>query len=523
MSDELENYSVILIELTKAVKMHNFYPDGHPNLDSALEKSYLLLKKGLENVPAITLQIDQKGFYHDKTPIAPGNAELTGLAKKFFFRRVKEITFTRALTLSDLKALLSGLKLEPEDIHARGGIEVFFAREDVSGILVNSLSYEELKKLKDELQEKHEEEKNESVIEETEEPHGEAAPDEEGKKEEDAEEEKREELGELLDRIKTEVDLLKYKDLAARIREKTDLLSAEKKFEEIFPVLMVFYEHSFESDVPTEIKEEASRQLTSFLRTEVLRFLVTRVGDTDEINRSAIQRMLISGGTESIELLLNDIAAAQEAARRRNLYNTLLLFGGDIRPFVEKRLDSKKWYVVRQMICLLGEVGDARSVKALDGAYGYPDDRVKKEVLRSLVRMPSPRSTEILVSALGEESETLVNQAIISLGMLKDPSSIDALARVALKEKDLESKKEAIKALGLIGDEKAVPYLIKILFRKVWFGKKSHEGVRSLAAYSLGMIGTMEAFDAVETASKSSGGELHSACKRILERKERTQ
>ena len=100
---------------------------------------------------------------------------------------------------------------------------------------------------------------------------------------------------------------------------------------------------------------------------------------------------------------------------------------------------------------------------------------------------------------------------------------MNILEAIALKDKDLESKKEAIKALGLIGDEKAVPYLIRILFRRVWFGKKSHEGVRSLAAYSLGMIGTMEAFDAVEAASKSSGGELYSACKRILERRERTQ
>jgi len=517
-----ENYSFILIELTKAVKMHNFYPVGHPNLDSALEKCYLLVKKRLEEEPEIKWQVDHKGFYHGKAPITSGNQDVAGLAKKFFFRRIKEITFTKELTLSDMKTLLSALKFEPEDIQAQGGIEVFFADKEVSGILVNALSYEELKKLKDELKEKNEEEALiEPVSEEQEGPAGEAASDNIEKEEVNAEELTEEDLADLLQRIREERDLLKYKDLAVRIRERTEILLAEKKFEEIFPVLMVFYEHSSESGLPEEIRAEALRRLKSFFSLDVLKFLAVRVGNKDESNRVAIQKMLLSAGTEAIEPLLDEITAAQEAARRRNLYNSLVLFGGDLRPFVEKRINSGEWYVARQMVSLLGELGDARSIKAIENAYGYPDERVKKEVLKSLVRIPSPRSTEILIGALGEENQALVNQAIISLGIIKDPLSIDALARVALKDKDLESKKEAIKALGLIGDQKAVPYLTKILFRKVWFGKKSHEGVRSLAAYSLGMIGGPEAYKAIETASKNSEGELFSVCKRILERKER--
>lgn len=520
MAQESENYSFILIELTKAVKMHNFYPEGHPNLDSALEKCYLLVRKRLEEEPEIKWQVDQKGFYHNKALIAPGNQDIAGIAKKFFFRRIKEITFTKEITLSDMKTLLSALRFEPEEIQAKGGVEVFFAGKDVSGILVNSLSYEELKKLKQELKEKNEDAaKNESVREEKEGPHGEASSDDEDKEDVNTEELNKEELNELLQRIKQERDFLKYKDLAVRIREQTGIISAEKKFEELLPVLLVFYEHSYESTLPEEIKEEASRRLTAFLNHDVLGFLAKKVGNKDEINRAAIQRMLLSAGTEAIEPLLDEITAAQEAARRRNLYNSLILFGGDLRPFVEKRINSREWYVARQMVSILGELGDARSIGAIEDAYGYPDERVKKEVLKSLVRIPSPRSTELLIRALGEENQALVNQAIISLGIIKDPLSIDALARVALKDKDLESKKEAIKALGIIGDQKAVPYLTKLLFRKVWFGKKSHEGVRSLAAYSLSMIGGPEAYKAVETASKSSEGELHSVCKRILEKK----
>src|SRR5574337_315501 len=123
MPQDPQNYSTILIELNKAVKMHNFYPEGHPQLDSALEKCFLLFKKSFDQQPEIKWKIDQKGFYDGKTLVAGDFAEITGLAKKFFYRKVKELTFTPRMTLQELKALLSIIKLEPEELQAKGGAE----------------------------------------------------------------------------------------------------------------------------------------------------------------------------------------------------------------------------------------------------------------------------------------------------------------------------------------------------------------------------------------------------------------
>ncbi len=522
MTQEIANYSNILIELTKAVKMHNFYPDGHPSLDSALEKCYLLLKKRLEEDPEIKLQVDQKGFYSNKVTISHGNQDLAGLAKKLFFRRIKEISFTPRVTLGDMKLLLTAMKLEPEEIQALGGIETILAQKDVTGILLNSMRYEDLKNLKEELRVKQETETKNLLTKETNAfiP-GESARNKEEETRQKQEEE--EELGPLLERIKTETDILKYTDLSVRIKEKAQVILAEKKFEEVLAALLVFSEHSSSEELSEKIKTVAARNLSQLLNDEVVKFLVARAGNKDEVNRIEIQKMLLKAGNIAVETLLDAIIEAHEAARRRNLYNTLVLFGGEIRPYVEKRLKSKEWFAVRQMVSLLGELGDEQSIGAFEEVYKNPDERIKKEVLKSIVKIHSQRSTHILTKALDEENPILKNQAIISLGMLKDPSAIDPLARIATKDKNLETKKEAIKALGFIGDRKAIPYLTKILFRKVWFGKKANEGARSMAAYSLGMIGGPEAYHAVEAASRNSGGELYNACKRILEKREETQ
>ncbi|MDP2690158.1 MAG: HEAT repeat domain-containing protein, partial [Deltaproteobacteria bacterium] len=274
------------------------------------------------------------------------------------------------------------------------------------------------------------------------------------------------------------------------------------------------------------IRKTASEQLTGLLTAEMLHYLVGRAGAKEEGFRPAIQRMLAFAGTEAAELLLTAIIEAPEAATRRSLFNALVLFGPAIRKQVEARLSSPEWYVARQMVALLGELGDPQALDAIEKAYEHADARVKREVLKSLMKISSPRSTEMLLRALNEDDQTLMTQAIISLGVLKDSSVIDVLGSIALKRESfadlMEPKKEAIKALGVIGDPRAVPLLTRILFKKVWFGRKTNEEARSLAAYSLGLIGGEEACGALKKAMESSEGELYAACKRILEGREKT-
>ena len=530
MSVEITNYATILIELVKAVKMHNFYPEGHPQLDATLEKAYLQLKKSVDSQGEIKWRIDQKGFYDGKNAISPNYADGTALARKLFFRKVKEIAFTPRISIHDLKVLLSAVKMEPEDIAAKGGVDVLFASLDVEGILLNELNYEDLKRLKTEQQRKKEEE--ERVPEETkkkEEPAGESTEAQEEEKPEEEPEEEHDDtaLHVLLERANKENDLLKYNDLAVKIREKIEPLLAEKDIDNVFPAVMAFYGHAVASSGKTDgIRSTALEKLKSTLTREVLAYLALKAGAKENQHRGATQSILVFAGEPGAEALLDAIIEAPEAATRRNLFNALVRFGARLRPLAEARLKHEAWYVARQMVSLLGEVGGAEAIPALESAYGHSEPRVKKEVMKSFVKIGTPRATAFLVGKLQEEDPSLVAQAIISLGMLKDPASIEPLAAIASKRENfsdlIDPQKEAIKALGIIGDARAVSHLVKILSRKVWFGKKANDEVRSLAALSLGMIGTHEAMQAVMEASSDASGELQSACKRVLDGRERT-
>jgi len=534
MPVEIINYASILIELVKAVKMHNFYPEGHPQLDATLEKAYLQLKNSVDSQGEIRWRIDQKGFYDGKSQIAPNYADGASLAKKLFFRKIKEIAFTPRLVLNDLRALLSALKMEPEDIASKGGLDELFASLDVEGILLNQVRYEDLKRLKSEIQRrKEEEERAAKEAEKKEELSGEAAKaaEKEEKKEEEPEEKREEKkddagLRELLALIDRENDLLRYNDLAVRIREKVERLLAEKEHSLVYAAMMAFYGHAVPSSGKTDgIRSTALDKLRSMLTKEMLAYLAEMAGAKENRARGATQSMLVFAGDPGAEALLDAIIEAPEAAIRRNIFNALVRFGARLKPLAASRLAHRQWYVVRQMVSLLGEVGGIEALADLEKAYGHEEPRVKKEVMKSLVRIGTPKAAAFLVDKLGEQDQSLVAQAIISLGMLKDPSAIEPLAAIAAKRENftdlIDPQKEAIKALGIIGDARAVSPLAKILSRKVWFGKKANDEVRSLAALSLGMIGTPEAMQAVEEAHRGSSGELMAACKRVLDGREK--
>ncbi len=531
MPDATITYSNILIELSKAVKMHNFYPQGHPNLDSALGRCYALIKAALAEGD-IKWIINQKGFFtrNTKEALAGSSHDVLGLAKKLFFRHINELTFTSGVRLGDIKTFLQIFKSDPDKLKASGGAEVFIARHEISGILINELKYEDILKLKKELSERSDLEKD--LLAKQEQTQTEAGgggqpqpkPKDDEKKEEN---EPTEELplNALLERIAGETDAIKYKDLTVRIKEQSDVLLAEKGFDGIFKALTVFQEHIQPSHrLGNELKIIAGETLKYLLNAGVVQYLVVRAGDKNEQKRELIQGLLLYAGQISIEPMINAICISTDAAQRRVYYNAIIMFGPSIRPFVEKRLENSPWYVVRQMVSILGELGDPASLDAMLAAYtNNADARIKKEVIKGLIKIKDPRSISILLKTLDEEDDSLVTQAIISLGIIKDPSAIEPLSRIALKweafSESKESIREAVKALGSIRDKKAVPCLSQIMQRKVWFGKKANDDLRVFAAYSLAMIGGDEAYDAIDRACKNSSGELYVACKRILEGK----
>ncbi|MCK5235946.1 MAG: hypothetical protein KAR06_03085, partial [Deltaproteobacteria bacterium] len=230
----------ILIELNKAVKTLNFYPKGHPNLDSVITQCYTMLREGLNTSSEIKWTVEKKVLIADGVPLSPENQIVESFTKNLFLRKAKVIIFTQSLTPEDLIAFMKIITMDPESIFALGGVEKAFVKQGGRGILLNEMTFEQISEL--------EQEDEDLKVEEEEEVEEEGAAEEEEELPEQDENEEQKELfeaiSELLIKLNAAKDILEYNDTSARIMEQALPLLAEENYQQLFPVLYTYCGHS---------------------------------------------------------------------------------------------------------------------------------------------------------------------------------------------------------------------------------------------------------------------------------------
>lgn len=160
-------------------------------------------------------------------------------------------------------------------------------------------------------------------------------------------------------------------------------------------------------------------------------------------------------------------------------------------PMLHERLNAEKSAEVKRDIArVLGEAKSESSVEPLTNAVVWsPADTdekgLDKEIANALGNIGSPKAAGTLVKLLTVKDNYTVLAAIDGLGELRSPEGFDALNAIASDDtQETFVTKKAIIALGNIGDKRAVPTLVKAMF-------KERKGVSfylesSFALYQLG-------------------------------------
>jgi HEAT repeat protein len=451
----------------------------------------------------------------------PNNPALTDIAQQYFLRKIKEVTFRPELTVDELKHFISILNVGPVALHSQGGGEAFLAKKSVLGILLNDMSYANLLKLIEEEQGKDEEDEEEELeeLEELEEMPDEMSEEELAKERED---EELKEFERLLAQLKVEKDPLSYNDTAVRVIERAAAYQNRENYSPVIRVLTTLASTLDESSgTPENISRIAEKRLQEMLVDNLVTHLIEALDTNSEEDKTAIEKILEFSGESSYRLILDILIGTTETRLRRNVYNVVVNIGEAIRPEIISRLGDERWFAVRQMVSLLGELGGKESLTTLESMFDHPDSRVKKEVMKSLARIPSEKSLKLLLSGLKHKDRSIQAHSVISLSILKNPAAVvplgEIVARRDLLHENEELRKEAIKALGALGDESGVPYLKKALLAKSWLASGVSESIKILAATALGKIGGPEAIKVLEKASKSHKGNIFNACNKALE------
>jgi HEAT repeat protein len=142
-------------------------------------------------------------------------------------------------------------------------------------------------------------------------------------------------------------------------------------------------------------------------------------------------------------------------------------------PMLHQRLGTDKNADVKAAIArVLAELKDRSSIQPLSDALDLGDvdnstNTMNKEIARALGSIGDVQATPTLLRLLKARDNYVRIEAINALGAMKAKSAVDTLIELATSETgEPFISKKAIEALGNIGDPKAVPVLVKMMFKE---------------------------------------------------------
>jgi hypothetical protein len=226
-----------------------------------------------------------------------------------------------------------------------------------------------------------------------------------------------------------------------------------------------------------------------------------------------------------VEILPHLVSALGELAHfppRRLFCDILAERGADRVDTIGNGIFDKRWYVIRNVALVLGNIGGSRAATYLEKVVSHPDERVRREVIDALIRMEPEHSSVLLRRALDDPRFELRVLALQALARRRDTATAEmALERIRSSEfRRLEptEQKEWLASLARIQGDEALPAFRKLIGGFSVFDRNAKQRLEGLAVLALGEADSPGIVAYLEELSRDKNERIRDAAFRALNR-----
>ncbi|MCC7203360.1 MAG: HEAT repeat domain-containing protein [Nitrospirae bacterium] len=186
--------------------------------------------------------------------------------------------------------------------------------------------------------------------------------------------------------------------------------------------------------------------------------------------REEILNMCEYYGEKMIASLIGALIGEESPSTRRFLTGLVTHFREKAVPDVVRYLNDDRWFVKRNMLFILNECGGQDALQYARSYCNHENPKVSYEALKCLLNFKDSFGIEALRDLLKSDSPDLLNRAIALSGTFKVrevvPELLEMLRRKSITGSNYEGKIHIVRALGQIGDSRALGTLKNILSEK---------------------------------------------------------
>jgi len=289
-------------------------------------------------------------------------------------------------------------------------------------------------------------------------------------------------FGQMMSLLEDSIDLLVDRGEIEIAADVTDAMLATAEAEDL-------------SDVQ---RARARKAVGRFARPAAVRAVLSalRLYAEGSDEYEAARRLLVTLGGRVIEPLLELLADEPDMAVRKSLVDLLAGIAGDYIPELGAHLSDQRWFVVRNVITVLGSTKKSAALPYMERTLRHGDSRVRRETIRSLSLIHDRRAVEMLKAALSDDDPQNVQLAARYLGMSGERGAIPSLVEVARGDgrgnRDISARVESVEALGRLGDESTMPILESLATKRAIIGAGRTRELRVAAESAMSRIRARE-------------------------------
>lgn len=512
-------------EILKGVKAIAFYPEGHPLRGEIVHRAYQAVMSLMKR-EGVCLIVHRNGLSVagreeeiENSPVA------ISLAKELFSREIQRLTLLPELSPGDLTEFLLLLSMETRTILGEGGLASLLERRGIRTIIANEIDIAAVF-TKRSAGDATEEAAPEPIGPGTDEGAGTGKGVAKGEGGTTTSVEVSlpcdtdPSIEELLALMETEQDDSVYENLSGRLISKGHALKAEGDFDRLFPILLGLLNQNANQLRSPACRASALDAFRQLARDEMAEHLLDHLEDKDFSRKEIVCLILHHLGEEVVNSIVGRIAAGDNQYAEKTLTTAILRIGPPaIPPLLEILKDGRRQFVLTA-IAILGEMGNRDAVRGLSPAACHLDSRIRIDAIRALARIGGKEATDVLMDLLQNDNRAVRRQVILWLGITRNERGVQPLLNLVFERdlmgKSLTLKKEALLAIGRIGDRRALDDLFRLVRKTRWLSSRRWKELKILAIEAIGRVGGDAAREFLEEI-ETRGGSIGHACSATLE------
>jgi HEAT repeat protein len=312
----------------------------------------------------------------------------------------------------------------------------------------------------------------------------------------------------------------KAEDTVGKLLEMFDeiltALIAQGDWKQLNTTLKVLRDVADRPDLAESLRSKLTALSTGLGKPEQLKAVEKVLNASAQHPTEGLMTFLLQLKSSAVSSLCTLLGNLEHREHRSVVCEALVEVAKDAPEPLVNGLSDSRWYYVRNLVYVLGRLGDQRLAERIASLAKHQDSQVRKEAVRAIGALRQTGHGGPMAAFLNDSEGSIRMYALklLTNGHYTVPFSLwsSIVTQQEFMDRSISEKRATFLAISQTAGDQAVPYWRTLITQWLWTNRARKQEMGALAAEALGRTGTPEAVAALKAGEKRRNKAIRNAC-----------